>query len=109
MDLSSRGGIKSAAIQDHNILALLLLLDILKHSDDLALELRQPMILVVQIISFCVGNRIVEDLLGSLGYFFCSQSDLRVEVVGDWFLADLRDDIRWNSPGLDGGDPVVQR
>lgn len=51
VDLSSRGGIKSASIQDNNVLALLLLLDILKHSDDLALELGQTMILVVQIIS----------------------------------------------------------
>lgn len=89
MDLSSRGGIKSASIQDNNVLALLLLLNILKHSDDLALELGQTMILVVQIISFCVGYGIVEDLLGGLRYFFSSQGDLRVEIVRDWFFADL--------------------
>lgn len=59
VDLSSRGGIKSASIQDNNVLALLLLLNILKHSDDLALELRQTMILVVQIISFGVVYGIV--------------------------------------------------
>lgn len=109
VDLSSRGGIKSASIQDNNVLALLLLLDILKHSDDLALELRQTMILVVQIISFCVGYGIVEDLLGGLCYFFSSQGDLRVEIVRDWLFADLRDDISWDTPRLDGCDPVVQR
>lgn len=59
VDLSSRGGIKSASIQDNNVLALFLLLNILKHSDDLALELRQTMILVVKIISFGVVYGIV--------------------------------------------------
>lgn len=109
VDLPSRGGIKSASVQDNNILALLLLLDILKHSDDLALELRQAMVLVVQIVSFCVGYGIVEDLLGGLRYLFRSQGDLRVEVVRDRLLADLRDDVSWDSPRLDGRDPVVKR
>lgn len=59
MDLSSRGGIKSTSIQDNNVLPLFLLFYILKHSDDLALELRQAMILVVQIISFSVVYGIV--------------------------------------------------
>lgn len=65
------------------------------------------MILVVEIVSFGVSDGIVEDELSGLGDLLSTLGNGGVEIVRDWFLGDLGDEIGRDAPTLHGHDPVV--
>lgn len=67
------------------------------------------MIFVIEVFGFGVGDSIVEDKFSSFAYLLDSLSNLSIQVVGDWQVADLRDSISGNTPTLHGHYPVINR